>query len=637
MLAVAAAAAVFLSCAKESDVPDDAPVESEPVTVQKGRAIYFSAEDLDETRTGESSPVTSFGVFALGTSTGEEVMADQKVTLLSSGYTYSPVKYFPDGGIDLMAYAPYGTSSLSIPAGYGLPLSFTFSLPPGLDEDIVLAGPILGVEPDGSAIVLPFRHPLTRITVSFSLSPASQAIPPGKGIRTTSVSLSHCIRQGTFNAGDDLWSDRGELVSSGQECRVLVSSETAVEACSFYSVPFTAPEGASLHVEWEAFNLDSGVATRRYSTDVDLSGRDFHVSQNITASIVAVWNRDTIEFEDPEAEAACVAAFDTDGDGALSYLEAESVTDPGDAFTGNDRITLFNEFRYFTGITTLEGYYTGAFAYMSSLREITLPPNMTDVGGWPFCKCSSLEKIYVDESNTTYYSVDGCLYNSVTSSIVRVPESVAIESFVIPSGILTLGYGCFEGNTTITNLRIGKDVVTIEGEALKIYNLERITVDPASTTFTAPPCILYAIDGDENPVSLVLITPKGSLHSLILPDTITSVGKFAVFQNDGLSGITLNEGLESIGMCAFSEVSLGDIVIPSTVRSIGMYAFRYATLTSMTVLAENPPEMGEEAIPTGFPSTWDYYPIYVPPMSYQRYKEAPVWGSYSRLLPYFSP
>ena len=627
-LAVASAAA-FFSCVKEAAAPDAFPAPGTAAPV--GKAISFSVEEDSKALTDPFS-IASFGVYATGSVSGDEIMADQKVTRMKEGYVYSPVKYFPDEGLDFMAYAPYGTPSLC-PEGGGFPVAFHFSLPESLNEDVLLAGPLRGVRADDAPVLLPFRHPLTRITVLFSLSRESAMIPSGKGIRTTYVSLSHCIREGDFDAVGDIWSSKGDFVSAARESRVSLSGERPVEACSFYSVPFSAPQGAVLHVEWEEFNLDSGAATRRFSADVDLAGRDFSVSQNITASIGATWQADTIVFEDPEAEAACVAAFDSDGDGALSYVEAESVTDLGDAFRGNGRITLFNEFVYFTGVTSIEGYFTCPFAYMASLREITLPPALRSIGGWPFAFCPSLEKISVDEANSRYYSVDGCLYDRLALAIIRVPEAFPAESFEIPSGIRIIGYGCFDSNTTLRRLRIGKDVVTIGGEALKIYNLRYITVAPGSTTFKAPPSILYAINEAGEPVSLETIPPDGSIYSLTLPSTVKSIKGFAVWKNLNLVSITLNEGLESIGMFAFNGTRLGDLVIPSTVTYIGDSAFRYTSLNSLTLLPETPPEMGKNALPVADDDQFTLYPIYVPALSFSRYSSAPVWRDYPHLLP----
>lgn len=46
-------------------------------------------------------------------------------------------------------------------------------------------------------------------------------------------------------------------------------------------------------------------------------------------------------------------------------------------FTGNTQITRFNEFKYFTGIKSLQ---ISCFANMTNLREIVLPESITTIG-----------------------------------------------------------------------------------------------------------------------------------------------------------------------------------------------------------------------------------------------------------------
>ena len=61
-----------------------------------------------------------------------------------------------------------------------------------------------------------------------------------------------------------------------------------------------------------------------------------------------------IAFADNAVKAICVDNWDTNGDGELSYSEAEAVTSiPQSIFAGNTTITSFDEFQYFTGLTSL--------------------------------------------------------------------------------------------------------------------------------------------------------------------------------------------------------------------------------------------------------------------------------------------
>ncbi|MBO7544830.1 MAG: leucine-rich repeat protein, partial [Bacteroidales bacterium] len=346
-----------------------------------------------------------------------------------------------------------------------------------------------------------------------------------------------------------------------------------------------------------------------------------------------LWYNDTIVFEDEEAERVCVAAFDTDGDGALSYVEAESVTDLGDVFRGNDRIVSFNEFVYFTGVETLPGFLRGPFDYMSSLKEITLPPSLRDVGGWPFATCHSLENIFVDPANLRYYSVDGCLYSRPDRTLVRVPEVTSFDTFEIPSGITTIGYGCFEANSTIKELRIGRDVTSIAGEALKIYSLERVSVDPASTSFTVIDEALYALENGA-PVALRLLPSRCGVTSLVLPSSVRTIGGYAICDIPDFHSITLNEGLESIQQYAFNSVSFDHLVIPSTVTFLNDCCLRFVALSSLTVLSELPPSLGSHVFPFEGEEVYSAYPVFVPAASMPLYLNAPGWSALSsRITP----
>lgn len=57
--------------------------------------------------------------------------------------------------------------------------------------------------------------------------------------------------------------------------------------------------------------------------------------------------------------------------------EAAAVTNIGGAFTNNTEITSFDEFQYFTGITSLK---ENAFYCCSNLTSIILPSNIVEIG-----------------------------------------------------------------------------------------------------------------------------------------------------------------------------------------------------------------------------------------------------------------
>lgn len=171
-----------------------------------------------------------------------------------------------------------------------------------------------------------------------------------------------------------------------------------------------------------------------------------------------------ISFVDPHAEAACVAAFDTDHDGRLSLQEISSVTTEKtlDAFhtTEGLQIQKFPEFRFFKSVTTLTSQLSG----LNNLEEVRLPynlqtisgdPNFTGNGNRPFSMNkitdltipgkvttiepgaftgSEIENIYVDPFNTKFVSLEGILFDN-NNALVVFPNGRLDEEIIIPGVI----------------------------------------------------------------------------------------------------------------------------------------------------------------------------------------------------------
>ena len=93
----------------------------------------------------------------------------------------------------------------------------------------------------------------------------------------------------------------------------------------------------------------------------------------------------------------CVAIWDTDGDNELSKEEAAAVTTISTVFKDNAEIQLFNELKYFTGLTKLEA---NAFINCSNLWRITIPSNVTVIEDRStFQNCSELKRIIFDNNS----------------------------------------------------------------------------------------------------------------------------------------------------------------------------------------------------------------------------------------------
>src|SRR5262245_11988366 len=77
---------------------------------------------------------------------------------------------------------------------------------------------------------------------------------------------------------------------------------------------------------------------------------------------------------------------------------------------------------------------------------------------------------------------------------------------------------------------------------------------------------------------------NGSLTSVTIPNSVTSIGNGAFYDCTSLTNVTLPNSVTHIGDSAFWGTSLTSVTIPNSVTTIGNGAFFYcASLTAITV------------------------------------------------------
>ena len=269
-----------------------------------------------------------------------------------------------------------------------------------------------------------------------------------------------------------------------------------------------------------------------------------------------------IVFANDKVKAACVAKWDTDKDGELSYDEAAAVTslvdknDANDPFgelwelgTGDSEFS-FDEFQYFTGVTSLAGHEFEC----TNLTSIILPNSITSIGDGTFVRCKKLTSIHIPASVTYIHMGDKYLpapaFNSEYLQTITVdPEntkyaSPAGSNAIIDTESNTLILGC--GNTDFT--KIPNTVTTIGQDAF------------AGVTFANPivslPTSVTKIERDAFRHSNITSINLGELSNL------TTIGTQAFSYCTGLTEVTLpasilpwrmNEDDEGIGTSVFAN------------------------------------------------------------------------------------
>ena len=259
-----------------------------------------------------------------------------------------------------------------------------------------------------------------------------------------------------------------------------------------------------------------------------------------------------IQFADANVKAICVANWDTDHDGELSKEEAAAVTTlkvGENSVFKNATITSFDEFQYFTGLTSVEDY---AFANCSNLKSVIVPKNVTTLHNAAFISCKYLS-VVLPEGLTSIG--DECFRNCFYMKDIKLPESLT-----------SIGRAAFGDCFTLKTLYIPKNVTSIGYQALSnLKGLLSIAVDPANTKYDS-----------RNGCNAVIITASNTMLT-------------------GCQNTNLPEGVEVVdGM--YNQNRLQSFVIPSSVTSVAVNAFyNCSQLKTVVAKGDTPPALGNNA------------------------------------------
>ena len=182
----------------------------------------------------------------------------------------------------------------------------------------------------------------------------------------------------------------------------------------------------------------------------------------------------------------CIENWDTDGDGAFSYDEAEAVTDLGTVFKGK-AITEFPELYNFKGLTSI---CDDAFEGCTKLTTIKLPKNVKTIGKRAFAKCSKLKVLVLPEGITAIgdSAFAGCKVlpkQAIPSSLTRIEDHTyegceAFTEIVLPTKIKFIGTNAFKKCTklnTFTLKSITPQLIELGSDVFADTDLSAVTLN----------------------------------------------------------------------------------------------------------------------------------------------------------------
>ena len=155
---------------------------------------------------------------------------------------------------------------------------------------------------------------------------------------------------------------------------------------------------------------------------------------------------------------------------------------------------------------------------------------------------------------------------------VAFESKYLIESITIPSGVTAIGESAFWGCYSLRSITIGSDVDSIGNDAF--YGCTALRY--VNLTDLAKWCNISFKNSTSNPLYLNgrLYIDNQLVEELVIPEGVTSIGKYAFYNCDSITSIVFSKTLTDIDRSAFTNVGyIKTLTIPDNVTYIGYYAF----------------------------------------------------------------
>ena len=219
-------------------------------------------------------------------------------------------------------------------------------------------------------------------------------------------------------------------------------------------------------------------------------------------------------------------------------------------------------------LTNIDNY---AFRYCSSLATLNLPDTLINIGRFAFYKCTALSSLTVPETiehigSYAFHGTDNCaLYFSGAELPFYLDENWddGLSGYYVG-----VSQTVESGDWKYAILKNGKTAILEYLGNEKNIDLRTLNIGEISTIGG------YAFYGK-------------NLESIILPESLTQIQRYAFAENTALAGITIPANVKYIAKYAFHNTGIMNLTFTgSNVSVIEQYAFAYTRkLTSVTLPA----------------------------------------------------
>jgi uncharacterized protein YjdB len=163
---------------------------------------------------------------------------------------------------------------------------------------------------------------------------------------------------------------------------------------------------------------------------------------------------------------------------------------------------------------------------------------------------------------------------TIPNGVTRIEDTAffycsGLASITIPNGVTSIGIAAFGRCYNLSSASIPGSVSSIGQEVFsKCRKLTSISVASGNSAFSAENAVLY------NKNKTTIIAYPSATGSISIPNSVTSIGEFALAECIGLTSVSFPSALRIIDLGAFLYCTgLASITIPAGVTTLEYYAF----------------------------------------------------------------
>ena len=280
---------------------------------------------------------------------------------------------------------------------------------------------------------------------------------------------------------------------------------------------------------------------------------------------------------------------------------------------------------------TIKSIALQSFLRCYALTYVTLPEGLQTIGPSSFDFCTSLKSVDIPNSVTSIN------FDSFYAWGQTFSDCTSLEHVTIGTGITELPRVGFTNCKALKDIHIPSNVKNLGGVCFANSGLENITFDEGlevieTSAFASIPAQSVVLPNSVRSVGQTVFAQSPNLESVTFGTGLREMVDFAVFDCPKLTEIIMPEGLEtfpSAGYCMCPGVT--SLTFPASISNYGDQALMVMDgLTDLTIMREDPANVSGELFDDL--SKYDTVTLHVKAGSVEAYRDADVWKKFTNIV-----